>query len=122
MIKFNRKFFGIAASNNISMEKHNKIEEEIKKTMQSIEGLEQVKANPYMFQRVHARIEEEANERLPILRVNYVVALLIIVLLNVLTLAYFYKDASSVKNSVKSESIQSISKEYNINTVYNIIY
>ena len=104
------------------MEKHNKIEEEIEKTMQSIEGLERAKANPYMFQKVHARIEEESNERLPILRVNYVVALLIIVLLNVLTLAYFYKDTSSAKNNVKSESIQSISKEYNINTVYNIIY
>jgi hypothetical protein len=104
------------------MEKHNKIEEEIQKTMRSIEGLERVKANPYMFQRVQARIEEDANERMPILKVNYVVALLIIVLLNVLTLAYFYKDASNAKNSVKSESIQSISKEYNINTVYNIIY
>jgi hypothetical protein len=98
------------------------LQEEIQKTMESIEGLERAKANPYMFQRVHARIEEEANERLPILKVNYVVALLIIIFLNVLTLAYFYKDASNVKNSVKSESIQSISKEYNINTVYNIIY
>lgn len=110
------------SSNNISMEKHNKIEEEIQKTMESIEGLERMKANPFMFQRVHARIEEESNERLPILRVNYVVALLIIFLLNVLTLAYYYEDVSSVKNSIKSENIKSISKEYNINTVYNIIY
>lgn len=98
------------------------LQDEINKTMKSIEGLERLKANPYTFQRVHARIEEEANERLPILKVNYVVALLIIVLLNVLTLAYFYKDASSVKDNVKSESIELISKEYNINTVYNIIY
>jgi hypothetical protein len=46
----------------------------------------------------------------------------IIILLNVLTLAYFYKDVSSIKNSVNNETIQSISKEYNINTVYNLIY
>lgn len=104
------------------MEKQSKIEEEIRITMRSIDGIEKAKANPYMFQRVRARIEEESKQRLPILRVNYIVALLIIVLMNVLTLAYFYKDASSIKNSVKDESIQLISKEYNINTVYNIIY
>ncbi len=122
MIKFNRKFFRNVSSNNIRMEKREKIEEEIIKTMNSIEGLQKMKASPYMFQRVQARIEEEANERLPILRVNYVVALLIIVLLNVLTLAYYYKDANNSKNSVNSESIELISKEYNINTGYNIIY
>jgi hypothetical protein len=116
----------VGGGNNFLLKKEKnmskKLQDEIDKTMESIEGLERVNANPYMFQRVHARIEEEANERMPILKVNYLVALLIIVLLNVLTLAYFYKDASSVKNSVKSENIQSISKEYNINTVYNIIY
>ena len=110
------------SSNNMSMEKHNKIEEEIEKTMQSIEGLEKAKANPYMFQRVQARIEEEAQEKIPILKPNFIVALLLIILLNVLTLAYFYKDASNFKNSTKSATIQSISKEYNINTVYNLIY
>ena len=98
------------------------LQEEIERTMQSIDGLEKLKPNPFMFQRVQARIEEEANEKLPILRVNYLVMLLIIVLLNVLTLVYFYKDASSAKNSVKSKNIQSISKEYNINTNYNLIY
>jgi len=110
------------SSNNISMENRTKIREEIQKTMQSIDRLEKLKANPFMFQRVQARIEEEANEKLPILRLNYLVAFLIIVLLNVFTLVYFYKDASNFKNSVNSERIQSISKEYNINTVYNLIY
>jgi hypothetical protein len=110
------------SSNNISMEKRNKIEEEIERTMESLDGLEKLKANPFMFQKVQARIEEEANEKLPILRPNFIAALVIIILLNSITLAYFYKDASNVTSSVKSESIQSISKEYNINTVYNIIY
>ena len=98
------------------------LQEEIERTMQSIDGLEKQKANPFIFQRVQARIEKEANEKLPILRVNYLVALLIIVLLNVLTLAYFYKDTSNVTKSVNNGSIQSISKEYNINTNYNLIY
>jgi hypothetical protein len=110
------------SSNNISMEKRNKIEEEIERTMESLDGLEKLKANSFMFQRVQARIEEETNEKLPILRPNLIAALVIIILLNAITLGYFYKDASKVTNSVKSESIQSISKEYNINTVYNIIY
>lgn len=112
----------IMSSNNISMKKYDKIEEEIQKTMESIEGLEKQTANPYMFQRVQARIEEEANEKLPILRVNYIVALLIILMLNVLTLAYYYKDATNVTTVVNSKNIQTISKEYNINTNYNIIY
>jgi len=104
------------------MEKQIKIEEEIQKTMQSIDGLERLKANPFMFQRIQAKIEEEANEKLPILKVNYLVALLIIVLLNVLTLSYYYKDASNVTKRVNTENIKSISKEYNINTIYNFIY
>lgn len=109
-------------SNHIRMEKRNKIEEEIEKTMHSIDGLEKLKANPFMFQRVQAKIEEESQDKLPLLKPNFLVALLIIILLNVLTLAYFYKDASNFKNSVNSETIQLISKEYNINTVYNLIY
>lgn len=104
------------------MEKRNNIEEEIQKTLQSIDGLETLKANPYMFQKVQARIEEEANEKLPILKPNFLVALVIIILLNVLTLAYFYKDASNEASSINRKSIESISKEYNINTVYNLIY
>lgn len=104
------------------MKERDKIEKEVQKTMQSIEGLERQRANPYMFQRVQTRIEEEAKERLPILKPNFIVALVIIILLNALTLVYFYKDASSDKNKVNSVTIQSISKEYNINTVYNLIY
>jgi hypothetical protein len=104
------------------MGKPTKIEEEIERTMQSLNGLKKLEANPFLFQKVQARIEEEANEKLPILKPNFLAAIVIIILLNILTLAYFYKDVSSIKNSVNNETIQSISKEYNINTVYNLIY
>ena len=100
----------------------NNLQDEVEKTMESLDGLERLKANPYMFQRVQARIEEEANEKLPILRVNYLVAMIVIIIVNVLSLAYYYKDTKSEMNKPNSESIEMISKEYNINSIYNYIY
>lgn len=99
-----------------------KIEEEIERTLQSIEGIERLESSPYMFQKVKARIDEQAKEKLPVFRVKYVLAIIMIVLMNVLTLALFYKDMNAAKKNVKNENIQLISKEYSINPVNDIIY
>ena len=101
------------------MKKNNKIEEEITKTIQSIDSIENIECAPFFYTRLMRRIEsrEKTQERSKFIFniTDYLrpVLLISIVAVNILTGIFIYKN-STEQISERTEYIESLAKEFSI--------
>ena len=101
------------------MEKNFKIEEEITKTIQSIDSIENIECTPFFYTKLMGRIESQKKSREQSeftfnIRDYLRPALLIsIVTVNILTGIFIFKN-STEKISERTEYIESLAKEFSI--------
>lgn len=82
-------------------QKDGKIEEQINLTLQSIEGLQRAKANPFLYEKVMARINQPPVQDIPGWNygtgVKYALIMLLFLVLNIATILQMSNGNSSVK-------------------------
>lgn len=69
------------------MEKRNKIEEEIEKTLNSLDGITGAQANPYLYTRIESRMHEQQADSSRLY--GYVLAAVVILLINIFSFVYY---------------------------------
>jgi len=101
------------------MEKRNKIENEIKRTLESLDGIKRAEANPFLFTRIESRLEKPENNNAHIVR--YVVIAAVILILNVISILVYRSVSVDAGNSGQTETIvqEFNSFEYNSKDIYN---
>jgi hypothetical protein len=95
----------------------NKTEEQINLTMQSIEGMQRAKANPFLYEKVMSRLNQQpVQTNIPGWNYNtgikYALVMLIFIVLNVATILQITTETTTVKATETTES----SKNKDINT------
>lgn len=95
----------------------NKTEEQINLTMQSIEGMQRAKANPFLYEKVMSRLNQQpVQTNIPGWNYNtgikYALVMLIFIVLNVATILQITNETTIVKATETTES----SKNKDINT------
>jgi hypothetical protein len=99
-------------------EKQRNIEEEIDLTLESFNGIKPVEANPYIFEKVMNRMQnQKRNNYYPKLKYALVISLLI--LINLFTFIYFSKGSN--ESATSSDDIKdTFKKEYSLTiSTYN---
>lgn len=92
--------------------KKSSIEEEVEKTLRSIEHMERVEGNPFLFTRV---MEQINTEQQPIVRKQWLwqpVLMSLLVLFNVFTAIRYF---NTKQTEQRRAYIQSIAEDYNLN-------
>ncbi len=95
----------------------NKTEEQINLTMQTIEGMQRAKANPFLYEKVMSRLNQQpVQTNIPGWNYNtgikYALVMLIFIVLNVATILQITTETTTVKATETTES----SKNKDINT------
>ncbi|MCE1165992.1 MAG: hypothetical protein LWX07_11395 [Bacteroidetes bacterium] len=86
------------------MEKRDKIEEEIEKTLNSLDGISGAEANPFLYTRIEARLNEQPADRSRLY--GYVMAAVIILLINLFSFVIYNSKVVTVsETSVKTAPI-----------------
>ena len=98
-------------------------EEEITLTMQSTEGMQRAKANPFLYEKVMARINTQINsqsntQNIPseepgwnfTLNIKYALVIIAFIILNVVTIAQFTGENSTKINTSGTKTTQEDSK------------
>ncbi|MFT5885341.1 MAG: hypothetical protein ACI9IP_001801 [Arcticibacterium sp.] len=101
----------------------NRLNEEVQKTLNSLENVEAASAPDFFYTRLKARMENELSIQKSsfswILKPAFVVPTLALVLaINVLTVRQFLKNDNSEVSSINAE--QAFMTEYNLNANYSI--
>lgn len=97
------------------MNRKQKIEQEVEKTLEQFERAERLPGNPYFYTRVQARLDESE----PVKRKSLVPAVLkpvflgVLVSLNVLTAVYFLS-GSSAQTADRSDLLSEFAQEYGL--------
>src|SRR4030095_6094165 len=104
------------------MSNKNRIQEEVEKTLNSLDGLQRAAANPYLFTRVKARLENDEKSfwgRALTLISRPSVAVPAIVLTILINTAIFFEFKSEKVQTPQDEE-QAFAREYNLgdNTIY----
>jgi len=100
------------------MEKKDTIENEIERTLSSIDGIERTGVNPYLFNKIALRLEEKNETET---RFNFKLALGVVIVCIIVNFAAFlfipqYSDSA---NYVREYEIKSFASEYSsINNFY----
>lgn len=95
-------------------------EEQINLTLQSTEGMHRAKANPFLYEKVMARINESARKpetiRNPLLNLKYAFLIIVFIVLNIFTIAKFSGENTPPENRSKTSTTISpkemFTKEY----------
>lgn len=89
-------------------QKNGKIEEQINLTLQSVEGLHRAKANPFLYEKVMARINQPSAQNIPGWNykagVRYALIMLLFLVLNIATILQMSSENTSVKVSKGTSS------------------
>ncbi len=86
------------------MDKRNKIEEEIDKTLNSLEGISGAEASPFLFTRIESALYEPRPDSTRLY--GYVLAAVIILLINVFSFVYYNsKVVTATGTSVQTATI-----------------
>ena len=105
------------------MDRKDKINEEIEKTLNAHDSIGDLEPNPYLFTRLQAEIEKEAPAKRKIFSGGLLkpAALFLFVLLNVITSLYLIdsNSQSSGYTTYRQNYISAISSEYSLNQNYN---
>jgi len=103
------------------MDNKKQIQEEVEKTLNSLDGVQRASANPYLFTRIKARLEKEegfwSKALIFIARPSFAVpAIVLTILIN--TAIFFESKSEKVQASQDVE--QAFASEYNLsdNTIY----
>jgi membrane-bound ClpP family serine protease len=104
------------------MNNKNRIQEELEKTLNSLDGIQRAPANPYLFTRVKARLENEEKSfwgRALTVLSRPSVAVSAIVLTILINTAIFFEFGSE-KVQIPPDEEQAFAREYNLsdNTIY----
>jgi hypothetical protein len=91
-----------------------KINEQIDKTLSSLDGLQRAKANPFLYQKIRHRLDtrRSGNRIAPALAWRLAAACLLLLGINVLTWVRFHK----VEKASTQNPVQQIYSEYISNT------
>ena len=94
------------------MKQNDKIQEEVEMTLSSTEKIREAEPNPFLFDRIMYRMETESQPNNAItIRFKYVLAILILVALNILTVIHF----NSEKSDIEAQSrIANFDEEYSV--------
>lgn len=101
------------------MKENRKISEEIEKTLNSLDGLQNLESNPYLYTRLKTRIEENSARSKPsFLHKPELKPLLFLLLLiiNVITTVYFL-ESNKTSDTAKSSLIKSLKQDYQIDKI-----
>lgn len=90
------------------MERQNKTEDEVEKTLESLDGIKRAEANSFLFTRIETRLEKPENYGAHIIR--YVLIAAVILVLNVFSILV-YRSASV--DAYKSGQTENIVQEFN---------
>jgi len=110
-------FFKNKASKSISMRNHEKIEEEVERTLNSLEGISRAKANPYLYGRISSQLQISEKSKKHIL--GFVLVAIIILLINFITLISYNKGTHEI---TKEQKVKAFIYDYKLETDYNLIY
>jgi hypothetical protein len=104
------------------MSNKNRIQEEVEKTLNSLDGLQRAAANPYLFTRINARLENDEKSfwgRALTLISRPSVAVPAIVLTILINTAIFFEFKPDKVQSPQDDE-QAFAREYNLsdNTIY----
>jgi len=104
------------------MNNKNRIQEELEKTLNSLDGIQRAEANPYLFTRIKARLEREQKNfwgRALTFLSRPSVAVPAIVLTILINTAIFF-EFKSEKVQIPQDEEQAFAREYNLsdNTIY----
>jgi len=104
------------------MNREEKIREEIEKTLNASDKIDELEANPFLFTRLKSEIERlENTENKSSAISNGIlkpVALLFFVLLNIFS-SFYIVNSNSQTTVTKQTYLSAISSEYNLNQTYN---
>jgi hypothetical protein len=94
------------------MKQNDKIQEEVEMTLGSTEKIRKAEPNPFLFDKIMYRMETESQPNHAItIRFKYVLAILILVALNVLTVIHFNSEKSDIETQSR---ISNFDEEYSV--------
>jgi len=122
-IWISRKFYYWLTSKKVTMKNRKRIQEEVDKTLDSLDGMQRASANPYLFTRVKAMLGKEEKNfwgKAIIFISRPSVAVSTIVFAIFITTAIFF-ESESEKLQAAQEEEQVFASEYNLsaNTIYD---
>ncbi len=99
------------------MNKKEKIEEEIRKTLDVFEQKESLPPNPYFYTRVQQRIRERSGSKFTVVGFLKPVLLTILLLINVGTFIWYFNSSEDYHaTESRQELIEILSSDLNLNT------
>ena len=105
------------------MDKKEKIEEEIRKTLDVFEQKESLPPNPYFFTRVQQRINERSGSKSTTMEFLKPALLTFLLLINVGTFIWYFNSSANYSSAEKQqELIEYLSSDLNLNTNQNNIF
>jgi len=93
------------------------IDEQVEKTMNSLDGAKRAKSNPFLYTRIQARLQNSDNShwaaaaRILGRPVFAIATVLLVILMNA---AVFLQNSEPVQSNTKQEEEQLFAKEYNL--------
>lgn len=97
------------------MNKEDKILSEVEKTLNAIDSLPNLDANPFLFTRIKARIENESIKHAGKVKTDFVfkpVTLALLLVINIVTAVYFIGFGSS--STSNTSIVETLKQEYGI--------
>ena len=105
------------------MDKKEKIEEEIRKTLDLFEQKQSLPPNPYFYTRVQQRIRERSGSKSTIMGFLKPALLTILLLINAATFIWYFNSSANYSAAEKQqELIEYLSSDLNLNANQNNIF
>ena len=105
------------------MDKKEKIEEEIRKTLDVFDQKQSLPPNPYFYTRVQQRINERSGSKSTTMGFLKPALLTILLLINVATFIWYNNSSANYSSAEKQqELIEYLSSDLNLNTNQNNIF
>jgi hypothetical protein len=99
------------------MENFNKIEEEVEKTLGSIDGIKRAEVNPYLYSRISSRMQISAVPKKHVL--GFVIVAILILLINFVTLISYNNSKPVI---TREQKMKAFIYDYHLESEYNINY
>ncbi len=106
------------------MSKEKIILEEVDKTLNSIEKIPKLDANPFLFTRIKARFEKDSIIQVKRKEKNYLlkpIVLVLVLVINIITVVFFLR-TSGTNQTDGLLLAETLNKEYQLNQVQNYNY
>lgn len=107
----------------MEMNKENKIFEEVEKTLNAIDELPNLEANPFLFTRIKARIVNESIKQVGEEKTDFVlkpVTLALLLVINIVTAVYFIGFGSS--STSNTSIVETLKQEYGVTQIQSDNY